>query len=370
MEMDVTRLPAFDDHEIVRHIQDDESGLEAIIAVHSTVMGPAIGGCRFWHYASAEDAATDALRLSRAMTLKNAMADIPFGGGKSVIMARGPKTPALLQAFGRALDALGGRYITAEDVGIGVADLREVRKASRYVAGIPHGGRHGGNPAPYTAYGVFLGLKAAVAHRLGTGGLAGLRIGVQGLGSVGYRLCRHLHEAGARLVVSDVDEEAVRRAAREFGARAVVPDAILGADVDVLAPCALGGCLDDATIPRIRAKVVAGAANNQLLESRHGGALHARGILYAPDYVINAGGVISVAHEYQGDSDDREVWEHVGIIADNLHEIFAESARSGRPTNAIADEVALARLATRRRRRGSSLADCPTRLKSALAARS
>lgn len=341
--MTVFDHPEFDQHETVQFIDEADSGLKAIIAIHSTALGPAAGGCRRWQYASNRDALTDVLRLSRGMTYKNAVAGLPFGGGKSVILAgdRAPKSPALFRAFGRAIESLGGRYITAEDVGIGMDDMRIVREETSYVSGLPQSGASaGGDPSPWTALGVFLGIEAAVRARLDADSLRGLRIAVQGVGNVGFHLCRMLADAGARLVVADVNRDNLNRVRHALDAEAVSPAEILFSDADVLAPCALGNILSAQSIPRIRTSVIAGAANNQLAAEQDGKRLAERDILYAPDYVINAGGVISVAREYLGQSSEAEVRAEVGRIPERLGRIFAASAKDGRPTNVIADELA------------------------------
>ena len=341
--MTVFDHPEFDRHEIVHFVDDAATGLKAIIAVHSTALGPAAGGCRRWQYATNADAVTDVLRLSRGMTYKNAIAGLPFGGGKSVILAsdEAPKSEALFRAFGRAVDSLGGRYITAEDVGISVDDMRIVREETRYVSGLPKSGEGaGGDPSPWTALGCFLGLKAAAKRRFDKADVAGLKIAVQGVGHVGLRLVKLLVEAGAEVFVADVNRDNLSQAEAIEGVTIVPPREILFADVDVLAPCALGNVLDAQTIPRLRARLIAGAANNQLATSEDGARLAARDILYTPDYVLNAGGVISVAHEYLGESSEETVRVEIGRIPDRLEEIFDEADRSNRPTNEIADAIA------------------------------
>ena len=333
----------FDQHESIHFVQDPDSGLAAIIAVHSTALGPAAGGCRRWRYQKESDALTDALRLSRGMTYKNAVAGLPFGGGKAVILASddAPKSEALFRAFGRAVAALDGRYITAEDVGISVEDMRIVREETGYVSGLPQSGDHaGGDPSPWTALGVFLGIEAAVRTRLGADSLAGIRVAVQGVGHVGLHLCRLLSGAGATLIVADVDADNLARVRAELPVTEVAPTQLLFADVDVLAPCALGNVLTSVTIPKLTAKIVAGAANNQLANPDDGVRLADRGILYAPDYVINAGGIISVAREYLGVSHEDEVRAEVERIPERLQAIFAEAEATGRPTDAVADDLA------------------------------
>ncbi|MBV36435.1 MAG: amino acid dehydrogenase [Rickettsiales bacterium] len=340
--MAVFNLRAYDDHEQIVFCRDVESGLKAIICVHNTNLGPAVGGCRMWDYNSDEGALIDALRLSRGMTYKNAMAGLKMGGGKSVIIGNSKtmKSEELFRAFGRFVDKLSGKYITAEDVGINPQDMAVVNKETDHVLGLEG---KSGDPSPVTAYGVFTGLRAAVNHRLGRSDLDGLKVSVQGLGHVGYYLCRHLHEQGAKLIVTDINKESVDRVVDEFGATAVDTDEIYHQDVDVYAPCALGATINDNTIPKIRASVIAGAANNQLAEDRHGDILMEKGILYAPDYVINAGGIINVSFEenYNRDAALKKVDEIYGTLT----EVFDASKAEGRPTNVIADELARKRVA-------------------------
>jgi leucine dehydrogenase len=346
--MGVFEMPEFDRHEEVVFHHDAGTGLRAVVAIHSTVLGPAAGGCRMWAYASSSDAAGDVLRLSRGMSYKNAMANLAFGGGKAVIIAdpKRPKTPELFEAYGRFVNSLGGRYITAEDVGTTTTDMECVARQTRFVSGLPRhaAGDVGGDPGPKTALGVYLGLKAAVRFRLGRSDLKDLKVSVQGVGGVGYHLCRLLAEDGARLIVADVRAAATERAADEWGAIPVSAQDIIHQDVDVFAPCALGAILNVQSIPRLRAKVVAGAANNQLALDRDGLALHAAGVLYAPDYVINAGGIINVFHEYHGVSSEAQVHSAIAAIPGRLTDIFERSRRENRPTNAVADELARARI--------------------------
>jgi leucine dehydrogenase len=341
--MSVFDHPEFDHHEAIHFFDEPKSGLRAVIALHSTALGPGAGGCRRWTYASDRDAITDVLRLSRGMTYKNAVAGLPFGGGKAVILAAdsAPKSEALFRALGRAVDSLGGRYVTAEDVGINVDDMRIVREATPYVSGLPQASNSaGGDPSPWTAYGVYLGMRAAAKARLGQDTLDGLRIAVQGVGSVGLHLCKLLRDAGATVIVADVNRDNLRRATQLDGVRHVSTREILFADVDILAPCALGNILNSESIPRIRARVVSGAANNQLSTERDGERLAKHGILYAPDYVINAGGIISVAHEFLGQSSEDQVRREVDRIPERLADIFREAEATGSPTNRIADELA------------------------------
>ena len=332
----------FDAHEQVTFGYDAASGLRAIVAIHSTALGPAAGGCRMWPYADFSDAVSDALRLSRGMSYKNAMAQLPFGGGKAVIIGDPrEKTRHRMEAFGRFVDSLGGRYITAEDVGTTTVDMEHVASATPFVTGLAREtGEAGGDPGPKTALGVYLGLKAAVRFHLGAASLEGLKVAVQGLGSVGYPLCRLLAADGASLRVADARPAAVQRVCQELGAQEVPAAAILSQDVEVLAPCALGAIFDSRSIPTLRARIIAGAANNQLARAEDGEALMRAGILYAPDYVINAGGIISVAHEYRGDATAAEVKSQIERIPARLTEIFERARRESRPTSTVADEMA------------------------------
>ena len=336
------RLPDFDAHEVLHFVHDRSTGLKAIVAIHSTHLGPSAGGCRFWHYAKDEEAITDALRLSRGMSYKNAMAGLPLGGGKSVILAdeAGTKTPELLAAFGRAVDGLGGRYITAEDVGMSVKDMVEVARQTKYVAGLPAEGGVGGDPGPHTSLGVFLGLKAAVRRALGKDDVSGLHVALQGAGSVATGVALHAAAEGAKLSIADIDPAKARKLADAAQGTVVAPEDILSLDADVLSPNALGGIFDESTIPTVRARVVAGGANNQLAAPEDGARMHERGILYAPDYVINAGGIINVCTEYLGDGDEKLVRERIEGIPDRLEHIWAESETSGRDPAAVADAMA------------------------------
>jgi len=343
--MAVFSLSDFADHEQVVFVSDDKSGLKAIIAVHNSKLGPALGGCRMWPYASEDEAIRDVLRLSRGMTYKSAMANLKLGGGKSVIIGnpRTQKTPELLAAFARALEQLNGRYIAAEDSGTSVADMKYMTQFTQHVAGIhdkpSDEGTRSGDPSPATAYGTFIGIQAAVRERLGRDSLDGLRVAVQGVGNVGFDLVRQLKEAGAQLWVTDIHREPLVQAGRELGATVVAPEEIFSLDVDVFAPCALGAILNDSTIPQLKAKIVAGAANNQLAEARHGLELMKRGILYAPDYVINAGGIIDVYHERIG-FDRSALLKHIEGIHDNLMEVFERARKEERPTGEVADAIA------------------------------
>jgi len=335
--------PAFDNHERVLFCRDEPTGLFAMIAIHSTALGPAAGGCRLWDYANDAAALNDVLRLSQGMSYKNAMADLKFGGGKAVIM----KTPefdgsdALYERFGAFVDTLGGDYITAEDVGMTMDIMQTISRTTRFVTGLPsESGKAGGDPSPKTAWGVFCGIEAAAQARLGRDDLQGLRVAVQGAGHVGYYLCKRLRAAGASLLVSDIDTARVERICDEFDAAPSALEDVLFEDVDIIAPCALGAILDEESIPRIGASIIAGGANNQLRSDADGQRLADAGILYAPDYVINGGGIINVACEYSGDVDDDGVMELVAKIGPRLAAIFDEAARTGEPTNGIADRQA------------------------------
>ena len=335
----------FDAHEAVHFAHDAATGLHAIIAVHSTHLGPAAGGCRWWSYASDAAAMTDALRLSRGMSYKNAMAGLPMGGGKAVILKSdaAPKTEALLEAFGRTVEGLNGRYVTAEDVGISEADMTVIARRTRHVAGLPvAGGAAGGDPGPSTAEGVFVGMRAAVAHTLGRSDFKGVHVAIQGLGSVGGALAEKLAVAGAVLTLADIDEARARAYAARLGGTAVPVAAITRVAADVFSPNALGAVLDDATIAGLNVAIVAGAANNQLATPQDGARIAARGILYAPDYVLNAGGIINVVAEYLGQGDAASVAQAIARIEGRMADIFAEADRSGRPTDAVADAMAQA----------------------------
>jgi leucine dehydrogenase len=343
--MTVFAADAFADHEQVVFVSDPDASLCGIIAIHDTSLGPALGGCRMYPYASEADALRDVLRLSRGMTYKAAAAGLDLGGGKAVIIGdpRRQKTPALLRAMGRAVDRLGGRYITAEDVGTTVADFAEVRQATRYVVGLPVELGGSGDPSPTTALGVFYGLEAAASYRWGADSLAGRTVAVQGLGNVGWHLCQFLSEAGASLVVADVDEGRTSKAVATFGAQAVAPQTIYAAPADIFAPCAMGAVLNDETLPQLRFEIIGGAANNQLAREEHGERLRAADILYAPDFVINAGGMIRVASERDGFDQDL-VDKRVEGIGRTLLTVF-ERADAGRvPTQAAAMQLAEERL--------------------------
>lgn len=329
------------DYEQLILCQDKASGLKAIIAIHDTTLGPALGGCRMWTYASEEEAIEDALRLARGMTYKNAAAGLNLGGGKTVIIGDPfkDKNEEMFRALGRFIQGLNGRYITAEDVGTTVSDMDIIHEETNYVTGISPAFGSSGNPSPVTAYGVYLGIKASAKEAFGHEELAGLKIAVQGLGNVAYTLCEYLHKDGAELIVTDINVDAVNRVVEAFDATAVAPNDIYGVDADIFAPCALGAIINDSTIPQFKFKIIAGSANNQLQESRHGQILHEKGIVYAPDYVINAGGVINVADELYGYNRDR-AYKRVESIYDSLLKIYAISKDENIPTYIAANRLA------------------------------
>ena len=329
-------------HEQVVLCQDSASAYRGIIAVHSTTLGPALGGTRFWNYASDDDAIVDALRLARGMTYKNAVAGLNLGGGKSVIIGdnKTHDREMIFRAHGRFVESLGGRYITAEDVGTSTADMDYVHMETDYVSGLA--GRSG-DPSPVTAHGVFRAIQAAAKNLWGADDLSNRTIAVQGCGHVGYYLAKELHETGAKLVVTDIDGERVKRAVADFSARAVPPDEIYSVQADVFAPCALGAIINDKTIPQLRVEIVAGAANNQLLEERHGDALEARNIMYAPDYVANAGGVINVYSELAGWTSARS-FRKADEIYDTILKVFEIAKTERIPTYLAADRLAEQRI--------------------------
>lgn len=339
----------YDDHELVQLVRDEKSGLTALIALHSTHLGPGAGGTRFWHYADPAAATRDVLRLSRGMSYKNAMAGLPMGGGKAVILAdeSKTKTPEMLAAFGDAVDALGGRYVTAEDVGISETDMVAIAKRTKFVSGLPVEGEDaaGGDPGPFTALGIYQGIKAAVRHKLGKDSLAGVHVAVQGTGSVGGGLARLLARDGAKLTLADVNEPRAEALASELGGQTVTPDAVMSTPCDVFSPNALGAILDDSGIAQLDCAIVAGGANNQLARAGHGKMLAERGILYAPDYVINAGGIISVTLEYlcrfeSAPCDINEVKARIALIPGRLEQIWQESDSSGISPDQVADRMA------------------------------
>ena len=335
-------LSDFDGHERIMHVHDCASGLKAIIALHSTRLGPAAGGCRLWRYDSPHAALADVLRLSRGMSYKNALAGLPMGGGKAVIL--GPVAPELreaqFRAFGRAVDGLGGAYVTAEDVGVSVADMALAAHETAFVSGLSDAGGIGGDPSPHTARGVRLGIEAVARVHLGRRDLQGLTIAVQGLGNVGFNLCRELHAQGARLIVADIQTERVQAAMTAFGARTCPANAILGQEADILAPCALGGVITEAVARTLRVKAVAGGANNQLANDAAGQILLERGIAFAPDYVINAGGIIVVAAEYFGGAQASAAADRIAAIHARTAGILQRAAHEAAPPHRIADAMA------------------------------
>ena len=339
----------FDNHQQVAFFNDKKTGLKAIIAVHNTNLGPALGGCRMWPYATDEEALTDVLRLSKGMTYKSALANLKLGGGKAVIIGdpRTQKSDELLYAMGDFIEGLGGRYITAEDSGSSVPDILKMGLRTSHISGVDKASDHGGDPSPSTAYGVFVSLREAVTYKLKRTNLEGLKVAIQGLGNVGYRLAEYLHKAGAELLVTDIVQANVDRAVRELNATAVTGEQIFSLDVDVFAPCALGAAINDQTIDQLKATIVAGAANNQLATTAHGQILHDRGILYAPDYVVNAGGIIDVYYQrkmlsadYSAANYSSDLSTKVEGIGATLREIFVRSEAQNVPTFVIADRVA------------------------------
>jgi leucine dehydrogenase len=339
----ISELYAESEHEMVVLWSDPPSDYRGVIAVHSTALGPAVGGTRFWNYAGDEEASLDALRLSRGMTYKSALAGLPLGGGKAVIIGdnRTPRRESIFRAHGRFVESLGGRYITAEDVGTSPADMEYVRMETRHVAGLAD---RSGDPSPATAHGVLRAMRAAAKHRWGSDDLKGMRVAVQGCGHVGYHLARELHGCGARLVLADVDAARAEGAAREFGAAVVAPEEIVGAEADVFAPCALGGVIDDRALARLRAGIVVGSANNQLREERHGDALEELGVTYVPDYLANAGGLINGCRELLG-WDVVRTTEKVRAIYDTTLVVLALAKAEGVAAHRMADRLAESRLA-------------------------
>jgi len=329
--------------------QDKSTGLKAITCIHNTVLGPALGGSRFWNYQNEDDAILDVLRLARGMTYKSAMAGLALGGGKSVIIGDANelrkdsvKTEAFWRAFGRYLEGLNGRYITAADVGTSVQDMVYINMETKNVVGLP--GRSG-SPSPFTALGVFKSILACCKHVYGADCVEGKTVAVQGLGAVGTHLCKLLHDAGAKLVVTDTVQANVAKCVDEFGATAVAPDDIYGANCDIYAPCALGATVNDETIPQFKCKIVCGGANNQLKEAEiHGKALQERGIIYAPDFVANAGGVINVSYEAKGAYSEESSLRDIGLIYNRMLEILTMSDSTGQPAHDCADRMAEARI--------------------------
>lgn len=342
--MAIFEHPSFDEHESVHSFYDVKTGLKAFVAVHSTHLGPSAGGTRFWSYENSNLALRDVLRLSRGMSYKNAMAGLNLGGGKAVVMK--PQGDydrvALFTKFGEFLNSIGGAYYTAEDVGMTTDDMRTIRTKTKYVAGLDEGDAASGDPSPVTADGVFRCIKLAATKR--ELDLDGATVAVQGLGHVGYTVCKLLHAAGAKLVVTDINQHAVRNAAKEFDAKTVAPDEIYAQKADVFSPCALGAILNPETIVQLKASVIAGAANNQLSVPEMGQELQDKGILYCPDYVVNAGGIINIAGEIEGNYSPAWVEEKMVGVEKTLTEIIDLAAETGRTTDTIADEMARVRI--------------------------
>jgi leucine dehydrogenase len=348
--MSVFDHPEFSGHERVIHVADRATGLRAIIALHDRTLGPSVGGCRMFPYASEADAIADVLRLSKGMTYKNALAGLPFGGGKSVIIADpADKTPELIRAFGRAVDELQGQYWTGEDINFGVADAEIMSSVTPYVLGRTKGDVHTGDPSPFTAGSVFASMKGALQHVFGSRDLAGRRVAIQGIGNVGYNFAKLVHDAGGDIVVSDVRAESTERAARELGAAVVPTQAIFDEECDVFAPCAMGATVSEETVPRLKARIVCGAANNQLSHPKVGRLLLERGIAYAPDYVVNAGGILNAFGDFSGDYDVADVWRKIEAIGGTVERILEGSDAQKRPSSDIADEMAEAVLAAARK---------------------
>jgi len=332
------------DYEQVIYCSDKKSGLKAIIVIHDTTLGPALGGTRMWPYQTEEEALEDVLRLAKGMTYKNAAAGLNLGGGKAVIIGdpNVDKNEAMFRMFGQYVDSLGGRYITAEDVGTTEQDMDFINMETKYVAGTS-GGKSAGDPSPVTAYGIYQGVKATAEYTFKENTLKNKVIAVQGVGQVAYSLCKHLKEEGAELIVTDINQEAVNRAVVDFGATAVEPDEIYSVECDIFVPCALGAVINDDTLKQFKAKAIAGSANNQLKENKHGDKLHEMGIVYAPDFVINAGGVINVADEMVGYNQERAM-KKVENIYDNLKRVFEISKEENIPTYVAADRMAEERI--------------------------
>ncbi len=333
------------DHEEVVYCYDKDCGLKAIIAVHNTTLGPALGGTRMWPYKTEDDALVDVLRLSKGMTYKASAAGLNLGGGKAVIIGdpKKDKTEAMFRTFGAYVNSLNGKYITAEDVGTTVHDMAYVFMETPYVTGIPVSFGGSGDPSPFTAHGVLMGIKASAKEKLSADSLKGVRVAVQGLGNVGFHLVEYLVKEGAVVTVADIDKDKVQRIASKFNLTALDPEAIVTSECDVLAPCALGAVINDQTLPKLKCKIVAGGANNQLAEHRHGDNLREAGILYAPDYVINAGGLMNVFVELEGYSRER-AFEKTTQVYDNLMQVFRIAKAEGVATHRAADKLAEKRI--------------------------
>ncbi len=339
--MSIFNHPDFDQHQTIAFHQDEVSGLSAIIAVHDTTLGPSFGGCRMFPYSDEAAALTDVLRLSRGMTYKAALAAIPFGGGKSVIIGdpHQDKTRQLFLAMGSFIDSQNGTYIGAEDSGISVPDIAVMAERTSHLSGLSDNTEHGGDPSPTTAWGVFRGMQECADFRYGKD-LRNLKVAIQGVGSVGYHLARHLHEAGAKIFAADINQKNLDRVVQEFGVTPLSLDEVLSADVDILSPCAMGGAINTESVEAIRAQIIAGGANNQLANEQIGVRLTEREILYAPDYVINPGGIIDCYYQMTDDSSEATIRAHCEKVPENLRKIFRQSQQEGRATSDIADEIA------------------------------
>lgn len=348
--MEITDIPV-EGYQRVARCVDKASGLHALIAVHDTTLGPSLGGMRLWNYASEDEALFDVTRLAKGMTYKSAVADTGLGGGKSVILGDpdAVKSPELFQAMGRFIDDFDGAYITAEDMNIGIADLRHVKKATSYVTGLSRDEGGSGNPSPYTAYGCVVGIEASAAYRYGSPDLNGKHILIQGVGAVGSEMARLLKERGAKLTICDIKDDRVAELCAEHGYSSVDEESHLDVECDIYAPCARGAGINDQTIPRLKCQIVAGCANNMLLEPSHGDVLREKGILYAPDYVVNAAGIINVSVErLPGGYSEDEGMRRINRIGDNLREVFELAKRDGIATNRAAERLAQLRIAAAR----------------------
>lgn len=335
------------EHEEILFCHDKDVGLKAIIAIHNTALGPALGGTRMWNYKNEDEALTDVLRLSKGMTYKASAAGLNLGGGKAVIIGdpKTQKSEGLFRAFGHFVNSLNGKYITAEDVGTAEKDMEYIYMETPWVTGIPKDFGGSGDPSPYTAHGVLMGIKAAAHEKFGTDALKGMRVAVQGLGNVGSNLVKYLTEEGAQIIVADIDAARTAKIVNQFGVKAVSVDEILGVECDIQAPCALGAVVNDQTIGNFKCKVIAGGANNQLAEARHGDHLRELGILYAPDYVVNAGGLMNVFVELEGYSPDR-AFEKTRKVYDNVKKVFEIAKRDNIGTHTAADRMAQERINT------------------------
>ena len=342
---------SFDGHEQIVFCNDEDTGLKAIIGIHNTVLGPALGGTRMWAYQSEWDALNDVLRLSRGMTFKSAITGLNLGGGKAVIIgdAKTQKNDELMRRFGRFVDSLSGKYITAEDVGMETRDMDVIREVTPHVTGISESNGGAGNPSPITAYGVYMGMKAATKYQFGTDKLAGKKVLVQGVGHVGETLVKHITEEGGQVIINDINIQRLEELSKKYGANVVLGNDIYGLDVDIYAPCALGATINDTTIHQLKAKVIAGAANNQLAdEVKHGLMLKERGIAYAPDFLINAGGIINVYAELEGYGKDEIIRKTENIYNTTL-DIFTLSEKENITTHRAAFNIAQNRIDARKK---------------------